>query len=56
VLKVSFQLLIRINQPIQLEQLLEQYSKEYYALNPLEATQTGINEYNDQMEIKISEA
>lgn len=39
----------------QLNQLLEQYSKEYYALNPLEATQAGINDYNNQLEITISE-
>ncbi len=52
----SFQLLAqKTNQPIQLEQLLQQYSKEYYALNPLEATQAGINDYNSQMEITISE-
>src|SRR5918993_1843454 len=43
------------NQPLSLEELLEQYSKEYYALNPLEATQAGINEYNSQLEITISE-
>ena len=42
--------------PSQLEQLLEQFSKDYYALNPLQATQAGINDYNDQMEITISEA
>lgn len=52
----SFQLLAqKINQPIQLESLLEQYSKEYYALNPLQATEAGINDYNDQIEITISE-
>ena len=52
----SFQLLAqKTNQPIQLESLLEQYSKEYYALNPLEATQAGINDYNNQLEITISE-
>ena len=52
----SFQLLAqKTNQPIQLESLLEQYSKEYYALNPLEATQAGINDYNTQIEITISE-
>ncbi|MES2794904.1 MAG: DUF885 domain-containing protein [Bacteroidota bacterium] len=52
----SFQLLAqKTNQPIQLEQLLQQYSKEYYALNPLEATQAGINDYNNQIEITISE-
>jgi uncharacterized protein (DUF885 family) len=39
----------------QLGELLEQYSKEYYALNPLEATRAGINDYNSQMEITISE-
>lgn len=43
------------NQPIQLESMLEQYSKEYYALNPLQATEAGINEYNSQIEITISE-
>jgi uncharacterized protein (DUF885 family) len=52
----SFQLLAqKTNQPIQLGPLLEQYSKEYYALNPLEATQAGINDYNNQIEITISE-
>ncbi|MBK9465959.1 MAG: DUF885 domain-containing protein [Chitinophagaceae bacterium] len=43
------------NQPIQLESLLEQYAKEYYVLHPLEATQAGINDYNNQLEITISE-
>ncbi len=52
----SFQLLAqKTNQPIRLEKLLEQYSKEYYALHPLEATQAGINDYNNQLEITISE-
>ncbi|MEJ8817263.1 DUF885 domain-containing protein [Lacibacter sp. H407] len=51
----SFQLSAqKKNQSIQLESLLEQYSKEYYALNPLEATQAGINDYNNQLEITIS--
>jgi uncharacterized protein (DUF885 family) len=50
-----FQLLAqKKNQLIQLEPMLEQYSKEYYALNPLEATQAGINDYNNQIEITIS--
>jgi len=35
--------------------LLEQYSKEYYALNPLSATEEGVNDYNNQLEITISE-
>ena len=53
----SFQLLAqKKNQSVQFESLLEQYSKEYYALNPLEATQAGINDYNNQLEITISEA
>jgi len=43
------------NQSVQLEPLLEQYSKEYYALNPLEGTQAGINDYNNQIEITISD-
>lgn len=52
----SFQLLAqKKNQSVQLKQLLQQYSKEYYALHPLEATQAGINNYNDQLEITISE-
>ncbi|GAI11720.1 unnamed protein product, partial [marine sediment metagenome] len=52
----SFQLLAQTtNQPIQLESLLEQYSKEYYVLNPLQATEAGINDYNNQLEITISE-
>ncbi len=44
----------RVNPPFPLEELLEQYSKEYYALNPLEATQAAINDYNHQLEITIS--
>jgi uncharacterized protein (DUF885 family) len=53
----SFPLLAQSkNQSVQLGSLLEQYSKEYYALNPLEATQAGINDYNNQLEIKINEA
>lgn len=52
----SFQLSAqKKNQSIQLESLLEQHSKEYYALNPLEATQAGIPDYNNQLEITISE-
>ena len=52
----SFQLLAqKKNQSIQLEPLLEKYSKEYYAQNPLQATEAGINDYNSQMEINISE-
>ena len=39
-----------------IDQLFEQYSTAYYALNPLAATQQGINDYNNQLEIKISEA
>ncbi|MEO5775705.1 MAG: DUF885 domain-containing protein [Flavobacterium sp.] len=38
-----------------LETVLEQYSKEYYLLNPLAATEAGINDYNSQMEITISD-
>ena len=45
----------RLTPPSQLGPLLEQYSKEYYALNPLEGTQAGINDYNNQIEITISE-
>jgi uncharacterized protein (DUF885 family) len=53
---LSIQLLAqKKNQSVQLESLLEQYSKEYYALHPLEATQAGINDYNNQIEITISE-
>jgi len=44
----------RTNPPFQLGQLLELYSKEYYALNPLAATEAGINDYNSQLEITIS--
>ena len=44
----------RSTPPSQLGPLLEQYSKEYYALNPLEGTQAGINDYNSQIEITIS--
>jgi len=42
--------------PLQLELLLEQYSKEYYALNPLKATEAGIHNYNHEIEITIGEA
>ena len=45
----------RTKPPFQLGLLLEQYSKEYYALNPLNATEAGINDYNSQLEITISE-
>jgi uncharacterized protein (DUF885 family) len=38
-----------------LNQLLDQYSKEYYVLNPLEATKAGIYDYNSQLEITISD-
>lgn len=44
------------NPPLSLEEILAQYSKEYYALNPLSATQAGVNDYNNQLEITISEA
>lgn len=40
----------------QLGALLDQYAKEYYALNPLAATQAGVNDFNALMEITISEA
>ncbi len=53
----SFELLAqKTKKPFQLEPLLEQYSKDYYSLNPLEATQAGINDYNNQIEITISES
>jgi uncharacterized protein (DUF885 family) len=52
----SLQLLAQKTDPsIQLQSVVEQYSKEYYALNPLQATEAGINDYNSQMEINISE-
>lgn len=52
----SFPLLAQTKeQPFQLNPLLELYSKEYYLLNPLKATQAGINDYNNQLEITISE-
>ena len=38
-----------------LEPLLDQYSREYYELNPLMATANGVNDYNDQLEIDISQ-
>ena len=41
-------------QPTKLDDLFAAYSKEYYALNPMAATQQGHNEYNSQMEISIS--
>ncbi len=39
----------------ELAPLLEQYSREYYALNPMMATANGVNDYNDQLEIDISQ-
>lgn len=45
----------RANPPFPLGELLEQYSKEFYALNPLVATEAGINDYNSQLEITISD-
>lgn len=44
------------DEPSQLGALLDEYAKEYYALNPLAATQAGVNDYNALMEISISEA
>lgn len=41
---------------LQLDMIFEQYSKAYYALNPLSATQQGISAYDNQMEITISDA
>ncbi|NEU09593.1 DUF885 domain-containing protein [Flavihumibacter sp. R14] len=39
-----------------LNSVLEGYSREFYALNPLNATANNINTYNDQLAINISEA
>jgi len=41
--------------PFALGPLLEQYSREYYALNPLSGTANGVYDYNDQLEIEISQ-
>ncbi|MBT8218192.1 MAG: DUF885 domain-containing protein [Bacteroidia bacterium] len=41
---------------INLKTLLEQYSKDYHKLNPLEATFNGVNDYNDQLAIRIGES
>jgi uncharacterized protein (DUF885 family) len=51
----SFSQTSKLTSQFQLAPLLEQYSKEFYALNPLTATLEGINDYNDQLEITISE-
>ncbi len=40
---------------IDMDGILENYAEEYYALNPLEATKNGINTYNDQLAISISD-
>ena len=45
----------KTNKQFQLAPLLDQYSKEFYVLNPLAATEEGINDYNDQLEITINE-
>lgn len=39
----------------ELKPLLEQYSKEYYSLHPLEATENGINDYNDKLAMNLTE-
>jgi hypothetical protein len=41
---------------INLNNILEEYSADYYALNPLLATANGINDYNDQLSITIGDA
>ena len=40
---------------IRLSELLESYAHGYYALNPLQATENGINDYNDQMEMDLGQ-
>ncbi len=40
---------------VDIDGILDQYSKEYYKLNPLEATKNGINLYNDQLAMTISD-
>lgn len=55
-LSIFFQSLSGTSQPSPLSILLEEYANEYYVLNPLEATQAGINDYNHQLEITISES
>jgi uncharacterized protein (DUF885 family) len=39
---------------INLNTLLDSYARGYYALNPLAATNNGINDYNDRMPVDIS--
>ncbi len=41
---------------IDLNGIFSQFSNEYYALNPLAATQNNVLDYNDQLAIDISEA
>ncbi len=40
---------------IDMDGILENYAEEYYALNPLEATKNGINTYNDQLAMTVSD-
>src|SRR6478672_5170571 len=44
------------NTVVDLNGIFEQYAKESYRLNPLNATANNINDYNDQLAINISEA
>ncbi len=44
-----------LKESFELKPLLEQYSKEYYGLHPLEATENGINDYNDKLAMNLTE-
>ena len=40
---------------IRLDELLESYAHGYYALNPLQATRNGLNDFNDQLEMNLGQ-
>lgn len=44
-----------LNNSFELGPLLDQYSKEYYKLHPLSATANGVNDYNDRLEMNLTQ-
>lgn len=44
-----------LDNSFELGPLLNQYSKEYYNLHPLSATANGVNDYNDRLEMNLTE-
>ncbi len=42
-------------QKVDLDPILDQYTSELYALNPLLATSNGVNDYNDRIALNLSQ-